>query len=228
MLPHNLALVDDDSEFTEYLAQHLREQGVGVTEYRSADDLLADRRAFAFDFYVLDLGLPGIDGLDLVRLLRRRSDAGMLVVSGRVEADVFESVVNAGADMYLAKPVRFDQVQLAVRAIHRRISMALRQASNWRLDREARALIAPDGARVELSDGDLAILGCFVGRDGETVSRDTLRQALGYAEGEESDNTLTATVYRLRRRIERATTMVVPLQSQSRMGYVFKATLLAA
>lgn len=228
MLPQTLALVDDDSEFTEFLAQYLREQGVSVSDYASADDLLADRRAFGFDFYVLDLGLPGIDGLDLVRLLRRRTDAGIVVVSGRMEADVFESVVNAGADMYLSKPVRFDQVQLAVRAVHRRISMALRQATHWRLDPDTRALIAPDGAKVDLSDGDLAILGCFVGRAGETVPRDALRQALGHAEGEESENTLTATVYRLRRRIERATPMAVPLHSQSRAGYVFKATLVAS
>lgn len=226
MLPQNLALVDDDSEFNEFLTQYLQQQNIAVVSFRSADDLLADRRAFGFDFYVIDLNLPGIDGLDLVRVLRRRSDAGILVVSGRIEADVFESVVNAGADMYLAKPMRFEQVLLAVRAVHRRTGMALRQASSWRLDREARALVAPDGVRVDLSDGDLAILGCFVGRAGEIVPRDVLRQALGYAPGEESENTLTATVYRLRRRIERATPMVVPLQAQSRLGYVFKATLL--
>lgn len=227
MLPQTLALVDDDSEFNEFLTQYLRELDIEVAEFGSADELLADDRRFGFDFYVLDLGLPGMDGLDLLKQLRQRSDAGILVVSGRVDPNVFESVVNAGADMYLAKPVRFDQVQLAVRAVHRRLSRALRQASSWRLDRTSGELIAPDGARVDLSDGDLMILDCFVGRVGETVSRDTLRQALGLTE-EEPENTLTATVYRLRRRIERATPMVVPLQAQARAGYVFKATLVAA
>ena len=66
---------------------------------------------------------------------------------------------------------------------------------------------------------------CFVEAEGETVARESLRQRLGRpAEAEGSDG-LNATIYRLRRRIERATPIVVPLQSRSRVGYVFKALL---
>jgi two-component system OmpR family response regulator len=173
----------------------------------------------------VDLMLPGVDGVELIRILRRRTTAGVLVVSGRLAPDVFESVVNAGADMYLAKPVQFEQVTLAVKAVHRRAVTTREQAASWKLDRRASELVAPDGARIALSEADLAVMDCFAQANGGTVSRETLRQRLGRPDDAPSDNALHATIYRLRRRIERATPVVVPLQSQSRVGYVFKAAL---
>ena len=228
MLPKTLALVDDDSEFSEFLAQDLQQRGVAVRVFGDSNDLLADREAYDFDFYVVDLALPGVDGVELIRILRRRSGAGLLVVSGRLAPDVFEQVITAGADMYLAKPVRFAQVALAVEAVQRRAAASLEQQHQWKLDQRASELIAPDGTRVALSVTDLAVMACFVEANGATVTRETLRQHLGRASPGESENVLHATIYRLRRRIERATPMVVPLQSQSRVGYVFRATLSAA
>ncbi|NKI94149.1 response regulator transcription factor [Rhizobacter sp. SG703] len=225
MLPKTLALVDDDAEFSEFLSQYLRERGVAVQVYGNGGDLLVDPQAYDFEFYVLDLMLPGVEGLELLRILRRRTNAGVLVVSGRLAPDVFESVVNAGADMYLAKPVRFEQVALAVKAVQRRAVTAREQVSSWQLDRRTSELVAPDGARIALSETDLAVMECFAQAQGGSVTREALRERLGHGSGEQPDNVLHATIYRLRRRIERATPMVVPLQSQSRVGYVFRATL---
>lgn len=225
MAPRTLALVEDDGDFQSYLASHLRASGIAVTTFASADELVTDPRGFSFDFYVVDLGLQGIDGLDLIRLLRRRTSAGILVVSGRLGTSVFEQVVHAGGDMYLAKPVQLDQVALAVMAIHRRAGTAPAAQDRWRLERAIRKLVTPDGIAIDLSEADVAILECFAGEDGATVTRDALRDRLGYAASEHSDNTLSATIYRLRRRIERATPRLVPLQAQPRLGYVFKAPL---
>ena len=105
MLPRTLALIDDDPVYSEYLAQHLQERGVHVTRYADGNSLLADPTA-DYDFYIVDLMLPGVDGEQLLDILRRRSEAGVLVVSGRLGAEVFSNVLRAGADMYLAKPVR--------------------------------------------------------------------------------------------------------------------------
>ncbi len=226
MLPKTLALIDDDREYNEYLAQHLRGEGVEVHVYADSNTLLADDAAYGYDFYIVDLVLPGVDGVQLIKILRMRSDAGVLVVSGQVAPEVFNAVLVAGADMVLAKPVQFEQVSLAIQAVYRRARPDQRsQSSPWRLDRRARELIAPDGARVPLSDADLAVLECFLEAAGETVSRDTLRQRLGHGAASEGDDSLNATIYRLRRRIERATPMLVPLQSKSRVGYIFRAPL---
>lgn len=225
MLPRTLALIDDDPVYSEYLAQHLQEKGVQVTRYADGNSLLADPAA-EFDFYIVDLMLPGVDGEQLLDILRRRSEAGVLVVSGRLGADVFSNVLRAGADMYLAKPVQFEQVENAIRAVYRRSARVAAASGPWRLDKRARTLVAPDGAQIGLADSDLQVLEQFLGAEGQPVSREALLSALGRPNaGPEGADVLNAVMYRLRRRIERATPMLVPLQARSRVGYVFRATL---
>jgi two-component system, OmpR family, response regulator len=228
MFPHTLALIDDDAEYTERLSHALQQRGCEVEVFPDSNDLLADADAFAYDFYVLDLMLPGIDGVDLIKVLRRRSTAGLLVVSGRLAPDVFSQVIGAGADMYLAKPVNVEQVVLAVAAVQRRASMASPANTPWRLERRTRQLTAPDGARVDLSESDLALLECFLEADGAAVTREALCQRLGRSPDGEATDGLNSTIHRLKRRIERVTQSVVPLHSKSRVGYVFRAPLKGA
>ena len=227
MLPVTLALVDDDTEYCEFLAQHLRAQGVEVQAYSDSSDLLADMAPYRFDFFVLDLMLPGVDGAELIRILRKRTQAGVLIVSGRLGPEVFAEVINAGADMYLTKPVTFEQVELAIRAVHRRIMTTAKTATAWKLDKRRSVLTAPDGQTVELSPTDLILMDCFLKAQGATVTREQIRELLEGTSAAESDNSLHATIYRLRRRIERVTPLAVPLQSQQKVGYQFRAPLIA-
>lgn len=231
MLPKSLALIDDDKEYAEFLAQYLQEQGVRVDVFSDSNDLLVHADPYGYQFYLVDLMLPGIDGVDLIKLLRRRTTAGLVVVSGRLAPEVFKDVISAGADMYLTKPVQFEQVALAIKAVNRRISGNGQIQAEWRLERRTGQLVAPDGARVDLSDIDQTLMECFVEAHGEVVSRDTLRQRIGKpdakADDQDATDGLNATIYRLRRPIERATPLLVPLQSKSRVGYVFRAPLTA-
>jgi two-component system, OmpR family, response regulator len=225
MLPRTLALIDDDREYTEFLSQYLRAEGVSVDVFADSNDLLTHADPYRYDFYVVDLNLPGVDGVNLIKVLRLRSAAGILVVSGQLGADVFTSVMAAGADMYLAKPVQFEQVSIAINAVQRRAGATSAGNPAWRLDRRGRQLLAPDGARVDLSETDLTVVECFVSANGETVSREALRHQLGKGDDSEAADSLNATIYRLRRRIEKATPTAVPLQSKCRVGYVFRAPL---
>lgn len=225
MLPSTLALVDSDATFCERVARCLRERGVRVTPFDDSDALLTAQAPYDFGFYVIDLELPGIDGVDLIRILRRRSEAGILVISARQQPEAFDAAMQVGADMYLAKPVREEQALLAITAVQRRAATTAPPAPSWKLDRTAGALLTPDGVRVELSASDVVVMECFVDAGGETVGREELRQRLGMSATNDSDNLLHATIYRLRRRIERATPELVPLQSRSRQGYVFRAPI---
>jgi two-component system, OmpR family, response regulator len=227
-LPATLAIIDDDLEYADYLAQLMRQQGVAVTAFADSDEFLTSASPFDFAFYVVDLMLPGVDGLDLVRLIRRKGPAGIVVVSGRVGGEVFDAVLRAGADMYLMKPVRVEQVALAVEAVQRRVAASLEQASVWRLERGSRTLVAPEGTRIELSEGDFAVMECFAAAEGATVTRATLCERLGRDPATEADNLLHAAIYRLRRRIERATPSAVPLQAEPKVGYLFKGKLQTA
>jgi len=107
--------------------------------------------------------------------------------------------------------------------VHRRVTTTTPQA--WVLDLRASRLVAPDGVAIGLSDTDFAVMQSFLEAHGETVTREALLRRLGHADGAEAENLLSATIYRLRRRIERATPLPVPLQTQARVGYVFRGDL---
>lgn len=226
MLPSTLALIDDDRLFTDSLSRYLGELGIAVSTFADGADLLASADPYRYDFYVADLMLPSVDGIALINVLRRRTGAGVLVVSGRLAPDTFKRVVKAGADMYLAKPVQFEQVAVAIEAVQRRAGSGDAQKT-WRLDRRIGQLVAPDGARIDLSEQDQALIECFVEADGEVVARETLSRRLGKPTEPEALGGLNGTVFRLRRRIERATTAAMPLQAKSGVGYAFRAPLKA-
>jgi two-component system, OmpR family, response regulator len=225
MLPKSLAIIDDDVDFTDSFSAYMREQGVDVKVFADSGDLLASESPFGFDFYVVDLMLPTVDGDQLIRILRKRTNAGVLVVSGKLGRSVFEGVVDAGADMYLDKPVSLEQILLVTKALQRRAELRGLREQGWVVDLRASQLLAPDGAKVDLSDTDLTVLRCFLDADGGIVTRETLVQRLGRDDASTLDNTLHATIYRLRRRIEKASSSLVPLQSEPRIGYVFRAPL---
>jgi two-component system, OmpR family, response regulator len=224
-LPASLALIDDDPEYSQYLAQHLRGLGIAVQVYGDSQLLLTCPEAYSHAFYLVDLSLPGIDGVELIRLLRLRTQAGVLVVSGRLAPDAFGPSVRAGADMVLAKPVQFEQVALAIEAVHRRSPLGRTQdEAPWRLDLGCAQLVAPDGACIGLSETDRKLLDRFVEAQGDVVSREELLRCLGHAPDLQHDP-LNATIFRLRRRIERATPLPQPLQARPKQGYVFRAPL---
>ena len=225
MLPKTLAIIDDDVDFTDALTTYLRDLEISVSVFGDSSDLLASESPFGYEFYLVDLMLPGVDGDELIRILRRRTDAGVLVVSGKVGVSTFEAVVEAGADMYLEKPVGLEQILLVIRALHRRAVLRGQREQGWAVDLRASQLVAPDGAKVDLSDTDITVMRCFLDAEGGIVTRDTLIHRLGRDDSNTLDNTLHATIYRLRRRIEKASTSLVPLQSEPRIGYVFRAPL---
>jgi two-component system OmpR family response regulator len=228
MLPRNLALIDDDTEYAEQLAQHLRGRGIDVSVFGDGEALLAHDDGYRYEFYLVDGVHVGGTGVQLIERLRRCSDAGLLAVSARPCAEVFPGAVTAGADMVLSKPLPCEQVALAIQAVQRRVARGVAPTPGaWKLNRATRYLLAPDGARVALSEADVVVLDCLLEAAGATVTRETLSQRLGRSGDGDQGNGLNAIIYRLRRRIERATPMLVPLQSRSRIGYVFRAALSA-
>lgn len=228
MLPTTLCLIDDDREYGEFLAQFLSKDDIAVKRFIDSDEFLTSDAPYGYDFYLVDLMLPGVDGLDVIRLVRRRNpSAGIVVVSGRLGEEVFDTALTAGADMYLAKPVRFEQVRLAIAAVARRGGRGASELPAWRLNRKAAELTTPQGVVIRVNESDLALLGCFVDSAGAAVTRAAIFERLGREPVAESDNWLHATIYRLRRRLEQGTEEMVPLQSLPRVGYVFRGRLTA-
>lgn len=227
-LPSSIAVIDGDPVFLQGLTNHLQSQGASVVGFADADDFVTSLTPFEFGFYVVDLDCPGIDGFTLCRLIRKRLRAGILVLSGRAQAGDFELSLGAGADMYLAKPVRYEQVLVSIQAIQRRVSDEMApQHSTWVYDKQHRQLITPEGNAVELSPTDTLLIERFAQAGNKLVSHDQIRETLGIVNNSDSDNVLHAAIYRLKRRIEKSTSTAAPLQSQSRAGYVFKGEIVS-
>ncbi len=227
MLPSRTCILDGDVHYSQELGACLDGKGIEVRTFSDSGAFLTSVDAFDHDFYLIDLDLPGVDGLEVVRLLRRRSEAGIVVVSSRPGDAVLDDALKAGADMLLAKPVPFERTLLAIQAVARRC-LAIRPSLTWCLNRGTRTLKTPQGVNVALLEVDVRMLECFVDTDGAPVQRDVICARLGRDADVANQNGLHAAIYRLRRRIEQATEEVVPLQSKPRVGYHFRGRLVTA
>ena len=200
MLPGRICIVDCDVHHSQGLAVHLGEKGVEVRGFSDSGAFLASLDAFDHDFYLIDLDLPGIDGLELIHLLRRRSAAGIVVASGRPGDAALDDALKAGADMFLAKPAPFERTLLAIQAVARRC-LATRPSLTWTLNRGTCTLNTPLGVNVALLEVHVRMLECFVDTDGAPVQRDVICARLGRDADLTNQNGLHAAIYRLRRRI---------------------------
>ncbi|MBL0730794.1 winged helix-turn-helix domain-containing protein [Piscinibacter sp. HJYY11] len=201
-----------------------------LTRFDDSDDFLLAPDAFGYDFYVVHLSQRGVPGLDLVRLIRKRSAAG-LVALDKGPALAFAAALDLGADMVLPETCSADELAAAIASVHRRAQVAQAPASTrpWTLVEARSALQAPDGTEISLSASDLVLLQCFAeSADGKVRREALVRRLWGQGVDGAMENALHATVYRLRKRIEQAGHPLVPLHSVAKVGYEFRAPLVKA
>ena len=217
--PKELCIVDNDTEFVEFLSHYLDVRGCASTQFCSAEDMLKAGNFKSYDFFVIDLGLPGFDGVDLTTLIRAATDAGILVISSRLGADAFNAALTAGADMFIHKPVRFDQVCYAIQSIWRRMRAgATKLARNWRISADSSQLYAPGGVLIPLTPTEGRLIECLRLAGREPVSRADLAEACKVTKGASNRN-LDAAIFRLRRKIELGTDLSSPFCTTHGLGY---------
>ncbi len=223
-----ILVVDDDPALRELLSAYLGDNGFAV-------DLAADgvgmRRAIALampDAIVLDLMLPGEDGLALTRELRARSMVPILMLSARGEEIDRVVGLEVGADDYLAKPFSPREMLARLRALLRR-SQSAEQGQPaegkapfgpYRVDQAARRLLR-DGVDVGLSGAEFDLLKVFVERPGRVLTRDIMLELLKGYEREPFDRTIDIRVGRLRRKIEPDPANPIYIRTVRGVGYLF-------
>jgi two-component system OmpR family response regulator len=215
--PIHVLVVDDDRDIGALLAQFLGEQGLRVTateEGTSMRRVLADE---SVDVVVLDLMLPGEDGLTLLRHLRATTTLPVIMLTAMgSEADRVVGL-ELGADDYLAKPFSPRELLARIKAVLRRsggVAMAatgdtsaqqgreILEFVGWSLDTGHRLLRSPDGVLVELTSGEFDLLLAFLLHPRRVLTRDQLLDlARGRVAGPE-DRTIDVQVGRLRRKLE--------------------------
>ena len=205
--PH-LLLVDDARDIREPLTRYLRGHGMRVSP--AADAVVARRATLegAIELAVVDVMMPGEDGLSLTRWLTGRGVPVILLTALAEEADRVLGL-ELGADDYVVKPFGPRELLARIRAVLRRVPAppatvpaGRRRFAGWRLEPSARTLIHDDGREVRLTSGEARLLDVFLDRPREVLSRARL---LDIAQGREArpyDRTIDNAVARLRRKLE--------------------------
>lgn len=209
--PAQILVVDDDAVTRSLLAGYLAKEGYAVSEAGSVEEARARLAGGDIDVVLLDIRLPGTDGLTLTRELRAESEIGIILVTGSKKGDVDRIVgLELGADDYVVKPFNAREVVARTKNLLRRV-MHARQASaaedgplefeGWRLDPGRRRLFAPDADEVSLTDGEFRLLHALVRHGGRVVSRDRLTDLLQGRDRSPSDRSVDVLIGRLRRKL---------------------------
>jgi DNA-binding response OmpR family regulator len=172
-----VVLVEDDVEIRRLVAEALAVQGHDVESAAAALDGLELAVRGKPDLVVLDLGLPDLDGTELLRMIRAVSDVPIIVITARGADEVVVKTLDSGADDYLVKPFSVAQLEARVRALLRRGSPTTSeetiQVGRLRIDSAAREATL-DGEELDLSPKEFDLLRVLAGRTGEVVSKRAL------------------------------------------------------
>lgn len=222
--PHIL-VVDDDDRIRSLLSRFLTAEGFVVVTAPDAAAARTLRQRMIFDAMVVDVMMPGEDGLSLTRSLRAAGDVPVLLLTALGEAESRIAGLEAGADDYLAKPFEPRELVLRLQAILRRRPQPAPAAASYRVGRWR---YDPDGQNLTDGDETVALTGveanllkALAGRAGQAVSREELVVLCGLeAEGE---RTIDVQVTRLRKKLDDDSKAPRMLQTVRGKGYLLRA-----
>jgi two-component system OmpR family response regulator len=207
----HVLIVDDDAEIRRLLTEYLERNGYRATAVADGRAMRAALKAAHPDLVILDLMLPGEDGLSLCRDLRARSNLPILMLTARGEETDRIVGLEMGADDYVAKPFHPRELLARVKSILRRAralpdnlqperAKAFRFAG-WTLDLATRTLTAPDGVLVDLSGTEFRLLRTFMDHPNRTLTRDQLIELMLDRDAGPFDRAIDVQVSRLRQRL---------------------------
>jgi len=235
MASERVLIVDDDAEVRGMIAEYLATHGYDV---RAADSGEAMRVALGQavpDVVLLDLNLPGEDGLALARYLRERFDVGIIMVTAAGE--VVDRIVGleVGADDYIAKPFDPRELRARVKSVLRRLQDGRASAKpapgasdrkpvevgRCTLDLKARRLVDGDGTEVPLTAMEFDLLKAFIDHPNQVLSRDRLLTLTRNREWEPFDRSIDIRITRLRRKVEDDPDNPRTIRTVRGAGYMF-------
>jgi DNA-binding response OmpR family regulator len=233
---NQVLVVDDDPDIRDLITDYLTAHGYGVTAVDCADAMRAAMADRMPDVVLLDIGLPGEDGLSLARYLREHHDLAVIMVSGAGESVDRIIGLEVGADDYLAKP--FDPRELlarlksVLRRYQRRAADAMPAAASGEpprrlacgrcvLDLDSRELLSPEGEPIPLTAAEFDLLQVFAERPNRTLSRDQLLSLTQNRDWDPFDRSIDIRVARLRKKIEANPDKPKTIKTVRGVGYLF-------
>ncbi|MCW5662359.1 MAG: response regulator transcription factor [Piscinibacter sp.] len=207
--PARIYVVEDDAEVARLVELALRDFGFAVQGFRDARSVLRRLQVERPDLCIVDLGLPDMDGLELVREIARRCDCGMLILTGRGHTADRVMGLEGGGDDYVVKPFEPRELVARVRSILRRRGLPSGGASplprrqarfaGWSLDCASHVLRSPGGDEQVLGTAEAQVLRTFLERPNQILTRE---QLMGTRDLSPLDRSIDVRISRLRRRLE--------------------------
>lgn len=230
-------LVEDDPEIRQLVCALLGREGLECEAFADAAAFWEGYSRRRPDLIILDLMMPGEDGLSVCRRLQGMDDVPVLMASAKGEPMDRVIGLEVGADDYIGKPFEPRELVARVKALLRRpgrggspAAAAIRHLAfdGWRLDLGARSLIAPDGGAVELTAGEFDLLAAFAHRPREVLSRDDIMDVLRGRRADVFDRSIDIQVSRLRRKLGDDPREPRLIRTVRNAGYLFTPEVEAA
>jgi two-component system, OmpR family, response regulator len=232
---HVLA-VDDDPSVRQMIADYLADNEVRVTTLASGREIADVMARETIDLLVLDLRLPGEDGMQIARRLREESDLPIIMLTGRKDEADRVMGLELGADDYLTKPFSPRELLARIRALLRRsrsqetvadglAKIRAYRFADWELNVRLRRLTAPGGGTVALTNSEFNLLAAFLAAPQRVLSRDQLLELSRLHNDEVYDRSIDVQVGRLRKKIEPEGKSQQLIRTERGAGYVFTAAV---
>ena len=222
-------VVEDDPEWRGMVVDELEHHGADVRGIDSVEALYRELAVDRCDILVLDVGLPGEDGLSATGHLRRMDGMGIVLVTGRSGTADMAHGLSLGADVYLPKPLELPVLVAALHSLHRRMSLAAPVRppaaagdadAEWNLRSDGWDLHAPNGRALTLTVAERGFLRELFAAPGEAVDRERLIAAVTDQPWDFDPHRLEVLVHRLRARVRNATGATLPVRALRGMGYM--------
>jgi two-component system OmpR family response regulator len=228
--PDHILIVDDDAEIRTLLGRYFEKNGLRSTAVADGRAMWQALDRGAFDLVVLDLMLPGDDGLTLCRNLRAHSDIPVIMLTARGEETDRIVGLEMGADDYLAKPFSARELLARIKVILRRarsLPPNLRpeeeteiRFGDWVLDTGQRHLVSPGGVVTPIGGAEYRLLRIFLAHPNRVLSRDQLMEMTQGKEADALDRSIDVQVGRLRRRLGDGSRDAAVIKTVRGEGYV--------
>jgi len=231
--PRRVLLVEDDAHIADLLSLHLRDEGLEVVHCARGDDGLRELERGGWDALVLDLMLPGVDGLEICRRARAMTRYTPIIIISARSSEVHRILgLEIGADDYLAKPFSVLELVARVKALLRRVDALARNAqldtgslvvAGLSIDPLARE-VKLDGRRVDLTPREFDLLYFFARQPGKVFSRMDLLNAVWGYQHEGYEHTVNTHINRLRAKVEADPAQPARILTVWGRGYKFADT----
>lgn len=214
----NILVVEDNDDLRETTLQVLRDEGHHATGVGSAEDV--PELTGLFDLMLVDLNLPGEDGLALAARVRRtQPQIGLIMVTARRLPDDRRRGYDSGADIYMPKPVSFEELCSAVTALGRRLKPDATLGQGLRLQAQRSVLLGMNDQTIGLSPREAMVLAAFCRAPEQRLAQWQLIELLHTQSASDPKAALELHVVRLRKKLQQAGTLGSPLQAIRGWGY---------